>query len=248
MFLNIFRFRRYSELEKKTYNSLKNLLGFSPGKLYYYRIAFRHSSASLSSRNKKINNERLEFIGDAVLNMVISDLLYKHMPEVNEGKLSLIRSKIVCRKNLNEIAISLNLHSLLICKNNPASALTNIPGNAFEALFGAVFYAKGYKYCKLLAQKHLLSADKLQSLSKDKEDYKSQIINLAQKNKLNIGFITHENCEANEKIQHFICELIIEDKYITFGKGWSKKEAEQECARKASENGFEKLLQIVNSD
>jgi ribonuclease III len=228
------------------HKKLKKFLGFNPGELNYYKIAFRHSSASINNKSRKINNERLEFIGDAVLNMLVADTLYIRLPFGSEGNLSLVRSKLVCRKNLNQIAQNINLTDFVICKNTNPGVQGNIGGNAFEALFGAIYYAKGYKYCKKFAKKHLLTEESLKELSNDKEDYKSQIINFAQKKKINIKFNTIENCEANEKIQHFKSELFINENYLTEGKGWSKKEAEQDAAKKAILLPQKCLMEIAN--
>ncbi len=246
MISRFLRFRRLSESDKVLHKKLKSFLGFDPGPLSYYKIAFRHSSASINDKTRKINNERLEFIGDAVINMLVADALYVRLPFGNEGNLSLIRSKIVCRKNLNNIAQDIKLTDFLICKNVYPGLKGNIGGNAFEALFGAIYYAKGYKYCKTFSRNYLLTEQNLRDLSNDKEDYKSQIINFAQKKKILINFNTCENCEENEKIQHFKSELMVNDNYLTEGKGWSKKEAEQDAAKKALQIPQKRIIQIAS--
>lgn len=230
----LFRFLKRNNKEDKLFkNKLSYILGFNPSDVELYKTALRHSSASINNQKKKINNERLEFVGDAVLSMVIADVLYTENPQNDEGSLSLLRSKIVCRKNLNDVAIHINLHKLLICKNQGPFNTNNISGNALEAIFGAIYYDKGYMFCKKFAKKILLTKENSSSIINCQEDYKSQLYNFAQKHKLNICFNTFENCEANEKIQHFFCELFINENYLTCGKGWSKKEAEQNCAKEA---------------
>lgn len=238
---------RKNQAEKDFCGKLRCLLGFKPKRLQLYRIALRHSSASINSAKKRINNERLEFVGDAVLSMVIADILYTNKPYYDEGELSLIRSKIVCRKNLNKTAFKINLHKVLLCKNQKSINTTNISGNALEALFGAIYYDRGYKYCVRFAQNTLLSDNMDKTLSQNEEDYKSQIYNFSQKHKITVQFNTYENCEINERVQHFLCDLLLNNNYITSGKGWSKKEAEQDCSKKALVFSEEKMLRVART-
>ncbi len=246
MILKLLGLKKISKPDRIFLNNLKKILGFKPDNIDLYRTAFIHSSASLGSKNAKINNERLEFIGDAVLNMVVADILYKKKPNEPEGKLSLLRSKIVCRKNLNEIASDIKLYDFLICKNTGSLSLNNISGNALESLFGAIYYDKNYEHCKLFAEKILLNDKILDKLSDDKEDFKSQIINFAQKNKIDFAFNTYENAEINEKTHHFKCELLMNNNYLSSGKGWSKKDAEQNCAKNALQIPFNKIIEIAS--
>ncbi len=248
MILNLFFFRKKSKADKILSKKLTNILGFKPHKLHFYKIALIHSSATVNkSKTHGINNERLEFVGDAVINMVVSDLLYKIKPDYDEGNLTIIRSQIVSRKNLNKIAQKLILSKLLICKNTNPENSNNILGNALEALFGAIYFDRGYKYCKIFAEKILLSKKELSKSYNSIQSYKSRIIDFAQKNKIEICFNTFECCESNEKEHHFICELLLNNNYLVSGKAWSKKQAEQNCAKKALSLPANKIMEIATT-
>lgn len=248
MILNLFSFRKTSKADKILSKKLTDILGFKPRDILFYKTALIHSSASVNdSKDHKINNERLEFVGDAVINMVVTDLLYKFKPDYDEGNLTIIRSKIVSRKNLNRIAHKLILSKLLICKNTSPGSSNNILGNALEALFGAIYFDRGYRYCKIFAERVLISRKELVRTYDNVQSYKSQIIDFAQKNKIEIYFNTFECCESNEKEHHYICELLLNNNYLISGKAWSKKQAEQNCAQRALRIPTNKILEIATT-
>jgi ribonuclease-3 len=225
--MNFIFFGRKNEADKKLYKNLKALLGFNPKNLQYYKNAFRHSSAGLSVDGYDNNNERLEFVGDAIISAIISDILYEKFPKANEGKLSILRSTIVNRTSLNNIAFQLKLGDLLIYRQTRNSAMKNMGGNTLEALVGAIYFDRGYKYCEKFVGKIVETFFDLNKLMKQNADYKSKLLQFAQKHKLNIELNTFENIEANEKLQHFHCEICLDKIFLSEGKGWSKKEAEQ---------------------
>jgi len=231
--MRFFLLKGKSRDDKKLIKSLKVILGFKPHNLSLYKNALRHSSAGYVASGEIYNNERLEFIGDSIISAVVSDLLYCKFPKANEGKLSILRSTIVNRKSLNEIAAELKIDNLMIFRNSSRSTMKNMAGNSLEALTGAVYYDRGYKFCQKFILKIVSDNFDLTNLMKQNSDFKSKLLQLMQKFKLDISINTYENCEANEKTHHFYCEICLDDKYVAEGKGWSKKEAEQNASQKA---------------
>jgi ribonuclease-3 len=196
--------------DKKNRKKLKSILGFSPHKIEIYNNAFSHSSAKITKNGHKINNERLEFVGDAIISAIVSDLIYKTYPDADEGKLSIYRSRIICRENLNNIACKLKLRKIINYRE--------------------IYFDRGYKYCYKFLSRVIKDYSNLEYVKDKNKDYKSTLLQLIQKHRLNLSFNTFENCEANEKIQHFLCEICLDKKFLCSGKGWSKKEAEQNAS------------------
>ena len=165
-------------LDKREFNSrLKKILGFSPGNLDLYEIAFIHRSATFTlPSGKKVNNERLEYLGDAVLDAILSDYLFEKFPDANEGFLTKIRSRIVNRDVLNELSVSMGINKILISKINSSHLTKNLYGDAFEALIGAVFLDKGFKKTKKVFIKNVLNKYlDLDLIVKTDTDYKSLV-------------------------------------------------------------------------
>ncbi|HNQ67092.1 MAG TPA: ribonuclease III [Bacteroidales bacterium] len=231
--MNFFLFKRKTKEEKELSDTLSKIIGFKVKNLELFKIALRHSSAGITHLGKIYNNERLEFIGDAILSAVVSDILYIEFPKANEGKLSILRSAIVNRKSLNKIAEDLHLDDLLVFRNTGNSPMKNIAGNSFEALIGAIYFDRGYKYCKRFITAIISEHFDLKNLIKQSSDFKSKLLQFMQKYKLEISFYTFENCELNEKVHHFCCEICLNNLFLSEGKGWSKKEAEQKASYSA---------------
>lgn len=223
-----FLFRKKNPESAELAERLAIILGFKPRNLNYYKEALRHSSANNIKGKEVYNNERLEFVGDAILGAIISDILYKKYPRANEGKLSILRSTMINRKSLNNIALELKINDLMIYRQiTQQSAMKNIGGNSFEALVGAIYYDRGYKYCIKFVNKIIETYFDLTNLMKQNTDFKSKLLQLGQKYKLEIKINTFENLEADEKHQHFLSEIFLDNLFISEGKGWTKKEAEQ---------------------
>jgi ribonuclease-3 len=229
--MRFFLFKALSPEDKNLSNSLKSILSFKPRNLELYKNALRHSSAGVLRSGEIYNNERLEFVGDSIISAVVSDILYLKFPRANEGKLSILRSTIVNRKSLNEIATVLKIDNLIVFRNSAKASMKNMAGNSFEALVGAIYFDRGYKYAKIFISKVLTENFDIQNLMRQNSDYKSRLLQIMQKYKLNISINTFENCESNEKTHHFYCEICYKDLYLAEGKGWSKKEAEQNASR-----------------
>lgn len=217
------------------YFKLVHMLGFLPGKQFLYEIAFIHKSASTTLKDGQvINNERLEYLGDAILDAVISDYLYTRFPDKNEGFLTQLRAKLVKRKMLNKLADNLGIATLLVCRTNADQSKINLLGNAFEALIGAIYLDKGYvRTNRYVIKKVLNKYVELDKLSKKESDFKSRIIEWAQKNKQEISFISRENTMEGSGVIHYTVELLMEGKEMGTGSGHSKKEAEQKAAEQA---------------
>ena len=137
-------------LDKREFGSrLREILGFKPGNLRLYEIAFIHRSASYTLPNgKRINNERLEFLGDSILDTILSDFLFTRFPDANEGFLTKIRSRIVNRDILNQLAVSMGINKILVSNVSPVNVTKNLYGDALEALIGAVYIDKGLRKTK----------------------------------------------------------------------------------------------------
>lgn len=222
--------------DKREFRSrLKKILGFKPGNLELYEIAFIHRSATfILPDGKKVNNERLEYLGDAVLDAILSDYLFEKFPEANEGFLTKIRSRIVNREVLNQLALSMGFNKILISKINSSHLTKNLYGDAFEALIGSVFLDKGFKKTKSVFIKNVLNKYlDLNQIVKTDTDYKSLVFEWVQKNKSNLIFTYNEEYDFNLKKSVFSTILSIDKQEFGVGHGSSKKEAEQEAASQA---------------
>jgi ribonuclease-3 len=222
--------------DKREFRSrLKRILGFNPGNLELYEIAFIHRSATFTLPNgKKVNNERLEYLGDAVLDAILSDFLFEKFPEANEGFLTKIRSRIVNRDVLNQLAISMGINKILLSRINSTHLTRNLYGDAFEALIGSVFLDKGFRKTKNVFIKNVLNKYlDLNEIVKTDTDYKSMVFEWVQKNKSNLIFTYNEEYDFVMKKSVFSTTLFIDKQEFGEGHGSSKKEAEQEAANQA---------------
>jgi len=223
-------------LDKREFSSrLKKILGFRPGNLKLYEIAFIHRSASFTLPDgKKVNNERLEYLGDAVLDAILSDYLFEKFPDANEGFLTKIRSRSVNRDVLNQLAVSMGINIILISNISSIHPTKNLYGDALEALIGSVFLDKGFKKTKKLFIRYVFNKYlDLNVIAETDTDYKSLVFEWVQKHKSNLIFTYNEEYDFNLKKSVFSTNLIIDKKEFGEGHGASKKEAEQEAAGKA---------------
>ena len=223
-------------LDKQEFSSrLKKILGFRPGNLRLYEIAFIHRSASFTLPDgKRVNNERLEYLGDAVLDAILSDFLFEIFPDANEGFLTKIRSRIVNRDVLNQLALSMGINNILISNISSVHPTKNLYGDAFEALIGSVFLDKGFKKTKKLFLKNVLNKYlDLNLIVNTDTDYKSLVFEWVQKHKSNLIFTYNEEYDFNLKKSVFSTTLFIDKKELGEGHGSSKKEAEQEASSQA---------------
>jgi ribonuclease-3 len=222
-------FRKDRELR----SALFRILGFYPQKIEYYKIAFAHKSQGFRDKNgKPVNNERLEFLGDAVLESVISDILFHHFEKRHEGFLTATRSKIVQRESLNRLAKEMGIDKLIQTSTRNTSPHSHLGGNAFEALMGAIYLDKGYKTCQKFVQKQILGRlMDLDGVANKEVNFKSKLLEWCQKNKLKQDFVMRLEDNGKQKEPLFHCTVIIEAIEFGYGKGYSKKEAQQQAAR-----------------
>ena len=252
--------------EKKPFLLLKDILGFYPHNIELYRMALIHKSVAYYEREKRkkekktvggiavkeksskptptrINNERLEFLGDAVLGAIVSDILYQNYGKKQEGFLTNLRSKLVCRRTLNKLAVDLGLDKLV----QHTGAVTTghnsfMNGNAFEAFIGAIYLDRGYNYCYRFLNdivfKHYVSIEKE---AKQEGNFKSSIIEWCQKHQFVITFVQEESREKNSRnVPIFRSQVLIEGIPCGLGNGYTKKESDQNASMQA--------LQSVKSD
>ncbi len=222
--------------KNKTFiRQLKKLLGFFPLHPHLYETALRHRSASVFGTHGRINNERLEFLGDSVLDTVISEYLYQKFPNKDEGFLTRMRAQIVQRKSMNTIAVSMGLPQMILMDSNRTKSSDKIYGNALEALIGAIYIDRSYQAARYFIIKHYLPKINFNEIIGVQYDCKSKLYHLIQDKKWDLLIDTQENIEENEHATHFLSSIIINGKYISEGKGWTKKEAEQNAASNALE-------------
>ncbi len=211
---------------------LKKLLGFSPKKQEIYSIALRHSSAS-SQVNGKMDNQRLEFLGDAILGAVVAEYLYRKLPLKDEGYLTQMRSKIVSRKKLNSIAEKMGLLELIETRNHRPRAGQAMLGDALEALIGAVYIDRGYEYAQRFVKKKLIDKHVLfNDLDKTVISFKGQLLEWKQKNKKKLE-LTVKTIGGGEGRPGFECLVHLDGELVAKARGRSKKRAEENACEKA---------------
>ncbi|MEC3906032.1 ribonuclease III [Tamlana sp. 2201CG12-4] len=213
---------------------LTKILGFKPKEIKYFKRAFTHRSMNIKdSKGNPFNYERLEFLGDAMLSSVIASHLYQEVPGGDEGYLTKMRSKIVSREHLNELGKDLKLIDLVQSKIPSGQFGDNIHGNLFEALIGAIFLDKGYKYCeKFIYKKVIIPYVDIETLEGKVISYKSLLIEWCQKEKKTFGYNVYEDT-GNDDVKHFSVKLSIDNKVIAKARATSKKKAEEKASKRA---------------
>ena len=225
--------------DRKYVKALKNLLGFVPGNLSLYKMAFRHKSMALVLKNgSKSSNERLEFLGDAVLGSVIAEVLFKLYPYKDEGFLTELRSKIVRRANLNQLGRKLGFQDLIEFDAktvNVSSKQSSLLGDAFEALIGAVYLDKGYNFTKdFLAERIIKPHIDIHTLELTETNFKSKLIEWCQRHSKDISFEPIANPEG-DSAKLFTVQVFIDGEAMAIATDYSKKNAEKFAAEKTCE-------------
>src|SRR5574344_1860460 len=234
--------------DKELYFSLYEILGFYPHDISYYKLALMHKSIMhRNSKGKPVNNERLEFLGDAVLDAVVGDIVYQHFPGKREGFLTNTRSKLVQRDTLNKLAQEMGINQLILSNGHSSSHNSYMGGNAFEALVGAIYLDRGYDACMYFMQKRILA----QMINIDKVAYKevnfkSKLIEWSQKNKVKLDFKMLEQTKDENGSPVFNYQVVIEGRDGSEGKGFSKKESQQ-LASKLTLDRLRKEPQFIDS-
>lgn len=220
-----------SESDRIFYREFRSIFGFYPKNLNLYKLAFIHKSASaVLASGQTVNNERLEYLGDAIIDAIIADFLFMHYPEKREGFLTKMRAKIVSRTHLNQLSIQIGIQRLVVSQTS-SSAHRHIFGDALEALIGAMYLDQGYNRTqKFLTKKILKRFVDLNTLELLETDFKSRIIEWGQKQRRSVTFDYHEEHEPHEASPIFYATLFIGGVQVSEGRGYSKKEAEQNAA------------------
>lgn len=228
------KIRLFAQKRKEPYSSLYKTLGFIPDNIEPYREAVSHCSAGIKNKyGRKLNNERLEFLGDAVLGMAVSDILYRHFPTHREGFLSSMRSRIVQRKSLDTIAVKMNIAVLLRTSDNMRSSTTHIGGNALEALVGAIYIDKGYQtVVQFINDKIISPYIDLDEMAASESNFKSRLMEWGQRTRTIIEYVLKETHIDSRNRTSFTFDLLIEGIVVGTGTGFSKKEAQQSVAAK----------------
>jgi len=225
-------FNKLSKEEVEIVKFIYSRFGYKPKSLNYFKRALTHKSIS---NNETETNERLEFLGDAILDAVVAEFLYAKFPKEDEGYLTKIKSKIVNRRTLGEIAHEMELSSMMNFNNSRSIKLETIEGNAFEALIGAIYLDGGYLKVQRSIEDHIFRKYiNLNQLLEEELDFKSKLFIWSQKNRLNIVFevVSEENFGHEWK---YVVEVIINDKAYGRGIGSSKKKAEQVASKETLE-------------
>lgn len=233
-------YKLYLSPDRKYVQKLKNLLGFVPGNLTLYKLAFTHKSIAVNVKTKKgvkNSNERLEFLGDAVLGSVVAEVLFKRYPYQDEGFLTELRSKIVSRVNLNLLAKKLGFAELVEYDNRMVNSArqNSLLGDAFEALIGAVYLDKGYDFTrKFLISRIIKQHIDIATLEQTETNFKSKLIEWCQRHSKDITFDLVPNNDG-ESPRLFTIQVSVEGEPMSIGKEFNKKTAEKLAAEKACE-------------
>jgi ribonuclease-3 len=235
--LNFFLFapvRYYFSREKLLYQAIKNIFGFYPRNIFLYRLAFLHKSAGEESlHGTRINNERLEFLGDAILDAIIAGYLFKIFPTKDEGFLTEMRSKIVSRVQLNKLSQKLGLEKLIRLDAHSSNIYRSFQGDAFEALIGAMYLDMGYNFTRyVLLERIIKHYFNIHELVNQESNFKSRMIEWAQKEKKQLIFSVVDETGSGYKKQYII-EILVDNVPLSRGQDFSIKGAEQSAAEKA---------------
>jgi ribonuclease-3 len=226
----------YFSNDKKLYVAFRNILGFYPSNIHLYKQCLRHRSASVVGKNGGDNsNERLEFLGDAILGAVIAQYLFRKFPFKDEGFLTKIRSRIVSRNNLNKLSRKLGLFDMIeVRKDSEFVVYKSIGGDALEAFIGAIYLDKGYNVTQNFIIKKLINLHlDLEEILVTDQDYKSKMVEWSQKERKKLHYEVTDI--AGKGLQRlYTVALLIDDNQVTQGQGFSKKSAEQSAAEKYS--------------
>ena len=234
------RFRPYKPVsaefssDKQLKQAIKSILGYKPGNIYLYHLAFLHKSATQETHNGiRINNERLEFLGDAILDAVAADYLFKTFPTKDEGFLTEMRSKLVSRATLNKLSQKMGIDQLIQLDGSSSGTFRSFKGDAFEALIGAMYLDKGYDFTrKIILERIIRYYFNMDELVNQEVNFKSKIIEWSQREKKLVQFNVVDEVGSGYKKQ-YIVELQVNGENIARGQDYSIKGAEQNAAEKS---------------
>ena len=238
--------------DRESYFCFYKILGFFPRNIRFYEQALLHKSTSIrSEKGRPLNNERLEFLGDAILDAIVGDIVYKHFEGRREGFLTNTRSKIVQRETLNKLAVEIGLDKLVKYSTRSSSHNSYMYGNAFEAFIGAIYLDQGYERCKQFMEKKILkNYIDLDKMSRKEVNFKSKLIEWSQKTKMEVSFELIEQILDQAYTPMFHTEVRIESLSAGTGTGYSKKESQQNAAQMAlkkikSDEAFKEAIETA---
>jgi len=234
--------------DRESYFCFYRILGFFPRDIKVYQQALLHKSISMrSEKGRPINNERLEFLGDAILDAIVGDIVYRHFEGRREGFLTNTRSKIVQRETLNKLAVEIGLDKLVKYSTRSSSHNSYMYGNAFEAFIGAIYLDQGYDRCKqFMEEKIFKNYIDLDKMSRKEVNFKSKLIEWSQKNKMEVSFELIEQSKDKNGSPVFTYQVVMEGVKGGEGKGYSKKESQQ-LASKLTLERLRKEPQYIDS-
>lgn len=219
--------KAYFSNHKSLYNAIKNIFGYYPGNIFLYKLAFRHKSAAEKQNGILISNERLEYLGDAILSAIVADYLFKIYPFKDEGFLTEMRSKIVSRSQLNKLSHKLGLQNLIQSNLDSVTHSKSFKGDAFEAFIGALYLDKGYNFTRDIIINRIIQVHyDLDKLQKEETNYKSRLIEWCQKEKYEVEYNVVEE-EGSGHNKQYVVELRIDDQSYGTAKDYSIKGAEK---------------------
>ena len=222
--------------DKELYLRLYHILGFYPNNISYYKQALMHKSVSVKGKDGRYqNNERLEFLGDAILDAVVGDVVYRHFEHKREGFLTNARSKLVQRETLGKLAVEIGLDRLIQFNQQQNNSHNSyMAGNAFEALVGAIYLDYGYERCMKFMEKrilnHIIDVDKV---AYKEVNFKSKLLEWSQKNRIRLDFRDLHQTTDKDGANVFNTMVVIEGLECGRGRGYSKKESQQSAARES---------------
>lgn len=222
--------------DRQLYRSFYGILGFYPRKIELYRQALTHKSLSKTEGGGKLsNNERLEYLGDAILDAVVGDILYNHFRGKREGFLTSVRSRMVQRETLGRLADEMGLTDLIRSRLIGKTHNSYMAGNAFEALVGAVYLDRGYEYCRWFVKNRILGKYiNLETIAHKDSNYKSRLLEWCQKYHVNATFeLLEESKDTDTSSPRFLSCVLVSGVECGRGLGYSKKESHQQAAKEA---------------
>ncbi len=232
-----YKIKLFSSPRKEFYSFIKKLTGHSPLKFKLYDIAFIHKSASYVDKlGHVVNNERLEYLGDAVLGTIVAEYLYNRFPFKDEGFLTQLRSRVVNRSFLTQLTFKMGLNKYVISNASSVSESSHLYGDLLEAFIGAIYLDCGYAVAKEFVIKKIFNQHvDLQVMEMVDNNFKSQLIEWGQKIKQEVEFKTVTNPDSGSEKMPFVSDACVDGRVMGRGEGYSKKEAQQNAARQALE-------------
>lgn len=219
--------------EKELFSSLYEILGFYPHNIEYYKMALMHKSIrKRNDKGKPLNNERLEFLGDAILDAAVGYIVYQHYEGKREGFLTNTRSKLVSRETLGKLASEMHLTNLLLSAGHSTSHNSYVEGNAFEALVGAIYLDRGYEACLWFFEKQVLGKYiDIDKVAFKEVNFKSKLLEWSQKNRVRLEYKLTKQKKDENGSPVFTYMVLIEGVSGESGSGYSKKEAQQKASK-----------------